>query len=86
MLRAGRDVFEERLCVWPASGDRWIKVLTDVPVNHLVALRDVTGKQTYPREAEQIDQFELPVCDEDFCNWLRQGPEAAAVSPIAKIF
>ena len=61
-------------------------VLTDVPVNHLVALRDVTGKQTNPREAEQIDQFELPVCDEDFCNWLRQGPEAAAVSPIAKIF
>ena len=47
--------------------------------NHLVALRDVTGKQTYPREAQQNDQFELPVSDEDFRNLVRQGQEAAAV-------
>ena len=47
--------------------------LMDVDVNHLVALRNVTGKQTYPREAEQIDHFELPVSGEDFRNWVHQG-------------
>ena len=77
VLTAGRDVYEERLCVWPISGDRWIMVspdgtLIDAHINHLLALRDVTGKQTYPREAEQIDQFELPVSDEDFRNWVRR--------------
>ena len=45
VLIAGRDVYEERLCVWLISGDRWI-----------MALRDVTRKQSCPREAEQIDQ------------------------------
>ena len=61
-------------------GDRWIMAspdgtLIDVPFNHLVALRDVTGKQSY----QQIDQFELPVSDHDLRNWVRQGQEAAAV-------
>ena len=51
-LTAGRDVYEERLCVWPTSGDRWMMAspdgtLDDVAINHLVSLRDVTGKQTY---------------------------------------
>ena len=76
VLTAGRDVCEERLSVWPISGDKWIMVspdgtLIDVPTTHLVALRDVTANQTYPREVEQIDQFELPVSDEDFRNYKR---------------
>ena len=55
--------------MWPISGDQRIMVspdgtLFDVHIHLLVALRDVTGKQTYPREAGQIDQFELPVSDE----------------------
>ena len=68
VLTAGRDVCEERLSVWPISGDG---TLIDVPTNHLVALRDVTGKQTNPREVELIDQLELPVRDEDFRNYNR---------------
>ena len=47
--------------------------------NHLVALRDVTGKQTYPREAQQIDQFLLPISDDDLRKRVREGQEAAAV-------
>ena len=39
--------------MWPISGDRWIVVsadgtLIDVPFDHLVALRDVIGKQSHP--------------------------------------
>ena len=84
VLTAGRDVCEERLCVWPTFGDRWIVAshdgtLIDVPFNHLVALRDVTGKQSSPREAQQVDQFELPVSGDDLRNWVRQGQEAAIV-------
>ena len=84
VLTAGRDVYQERHCLWPISGDRWIMVspdgtLIDVHINLLAAPRDVTGTQTYPREAEQIDQFELLVSDEDIRNWVRQGQEAAAV-------
>ena len=60
---------EERLCVWP----------TGVHFNFLVALLDVDGKQTYTKEAEQIDQFELPVSDEDLRNWVRQGRDAVSV-------
>ena len=52
--------------------------LADVPIKHLVALRDVTRKQTYPTETEQIDQFEVPVSDDDLRNRVRQGQEAAA--------
>ena len=55
-------------------------MVLDVPFNHLVALRDVTWKQSYPREAQQIDQFELPVSDDDLRNWVRQGREAALIS------
>ena len=33
-------------------------------MNLLVALRDVAGKQTYPRDAEQIDQLKLPTSDD----------------------
>ena len=67
-------MYEERLCVWPISGDRWIMVspdgtLMDVRVHHLVALLDVTGKQTFPRVAEQIDQSELPVSDGEFLTY-----------------
>ena len=36
------------------------------------------GKQSYPREGEQFDQFELPVSREEF-TWKRQGLEAVAV-------
>ena len=50
-----------------------------VHINLLAALRDVTGKQTCPREAEQIDQYELLVSDEDLRNWVRWSQEAAAV-------
>ena len=53
--------------------------LIDVPVNNLVALRDVAGRQSYPRVAQQIDQFDLPLGDDDLRNWVRQGQEAAAV-------
>ena len=31
------------------------------------------------REAEQIEQFELPVTDDELSNWVRQGQKAAAV-------
>ena len=76
VLTASRDVYEERLCVWPILGDIWMMALpggtlVDVPINHLVALRHVTGKQTCPREP--------PVGDDDLRNWVRQGQEAAAV-------
>ena len=75
---AGRGVYEERLGVWPILGDRRILASPDgtlvyVPIDHLVARRDVTGKQTYPREAQQIGQYELPVSDDDLRNWVRQG-------------
>ena len=53
--------------------------LVVVPSNHLVALRDVTGKQTLPREAEQIDEFEPPVSENENPDWVRQGQEAVAV-------
>ena len=84
VITVGRDVQEKRLCAWPNLGGRWIMAspggaLVDVLTNHLVALRDVTGRQTYPMEAEQIDQFELPVRGCDLRNWERQGQEAAAV-------
>ena len=78
-------MYEERLCVWPILGDRWIMAstddtLVDVPLNHLEALRDVTGKQTDPTEAQQIDQLELPISDDDLHNWVRHGQEAAVIS------
>ena len=49
VLTAGRDVHEERLCVCPASGVRWIVVSPDgtwidVHINLVAALRNVTGK------------------------------------------
>ena len=50
-----------------------------MPVNHLVALRDVTGEQTYLREAEHIDQFELPVSENEIRDWAGQEQEAVAV-------
>ena len=37
------------------------------------------GLWSRPEVAEQIDQFELPVSDEDLPDWVRQGREAAAV-------
>ena len=40
-------------------------------VDVLLALRDVIGTQTYPREVEQNDQFELPVSDDDLRNLVR---------------
>ena len=55
--------------------------LIDVPFNFVVALRDVSGKQSYPREAQQIDRFELPVSDDHLRDWVRQGQEAAAAIP-----
>ena len=69
--------------MWPISGDRWVMgspdgSLIDVHIILFGAMRDVAGKQTHPREAEQIDQFELPVSDEDR-NWVRPGHEARAV-------
>ena len=84
VLTAGRDVCLERLCVWPILGDRWIMTsrdgaLVDGLCSHLVALRDIIGKQTYPREAQQFDQFELAVSDDDFRDWVRQGQQAAVV-------
>ena len=53
MLTAGRDVCGD------ISGDRWTMVSPDgtsidVVLSHLVALRDLIGKQIYPREAKQI--------------------------------
>ena len=53
--------------------------LMSVHINLLVTFRDVTGMQSHPRETEQIEQFELPVSDEDLRNWVRQGQEADAV-------
>ena len=41
----------------------------DVLINHPVAMWDVTGKQIFPREAEQIDHVELPVSDGDLRHW-----------------
>ena len=71
--------------MWPILGDRWIMgspdgTLFDVPFNHLVALRDVTEKQSHPREAQHTDQFELPDIDDDLLNWVRQGQEAVIFS------
>ena len=65
VLTAGRDVCGKWLCVWLISGDRWTMVspdgtVIDVHINHLVALRNVTGKQAYPTCSEQNDHFELP--------------------------
>ena len=63
----------------------WVHgTLVEVPFNNLVALRDVTGEQSYPGEAQQIYQFQLLVSDDDLRSWVRQGQEAAAV--IARIF
>ena len=70
--------------MWPICGERWIVVssagiLAGVRINFSVALLDVAGKQTCPREAGQIDQFERPVSGEEFRNWVRQGRDTAAV-------
>ena len=50
-----------------------------MPFNHLVALRDVTGKQSYLREAQQIDQFELPVMTTSVTGCVRDE-DAAVIS------
>ena len=48
-------------------------ILTFVHFNFLVALLEVAGKQTYPEEAERIDQFEFQASVEDLRNSVRQG-------------
>ena len=49
---AVRNEYKERPCVWRSTSDRWATVssddmLTEVPINHQVALLDVSGGQTY---------------------------------------
>ena len=62
----------------PILDNRCIHV--DVPINHLVVLRDVTGKQTYPRRQKQLTSSSFQsVVKDDFRNWVPQGQEAAAV-------
>ena len=63
---------------WPIlSSDNMLNV---VSVNHRVELLNVTGKQTYPSQAEQIDHFEFPVVKWRLCSRLRHGQEADVIS------
>ena len=75
VLNAGRDEYKERPCVCPSTSGPWAVVssddtLTEVLINHRVALLDVSGKQTYPSQAGQIDQFEFLVVDWELRNRL----------------
>ena len=86
VLNARRDEYNERLCVWPCTSCWWAVVSADdvfseVPVNHRVALLDVSGEQTYPSQG-QTDQFELPVVEWELRNLLRPAQEAADVISI----
>ena len=61
------------------TGGGWSDgTLTGVHINFLVVMRDVARKQTYPEEAEHIDQFGLPAIDKDLRTWVRQEQDAAA--------
>ena len=71
-LTAGRVVYGRRICVCPISTD-------SVYFNFLAALLGVVGKQTYPEEAEHIDQLGLPASVEDIRIWVRRGRDATAV-------
>ena len=78
VLNAGRNEDQERPCVLPGTSGRWAivsseDVLTEMPNNHHVALLDVSGEETYPSQAEKIDQCELPVVEWELPNPLKQA-------------
>ena len=81
---ARRDACKERPCVWHNTDGSSAIVspdgtLIEVPVNHRVALLDVSEEQTYPSQAENTDQFELLVSEERLRQRLRQGQVAVSV-------
>ena len=53
--------------------------LTEVLINHRMAVLDVFGEQTCPSQAENSHQFELPVVEERLRNRLRRGQDPVAV-------
>ena len=56
VLAGDRDVYDEKFSVSPISSGR---LIMDSPCGTLMDVLVDPGKHTYPRDAEQVDQFEL---------------------------